>query len=126
MTSLNEVLDNHANICFEAMQLVKVKGADYNRQQQLDGDTLFNLKASSLLGITKTPTQGLLVRISDKIMRLISLTMDPEANPEVKDESVKDTIKDTINYLIYLYVLYTEMKQQIDVNKMAFIAHELK
>lgn len=112
MTSLNEVLDTHTNVCFEAMQLVKVKGADYNRQQQEGGDTLFNLKVSTLMGVTKTPTQSLLVRITDKIMRLVSLTSDPEINPEVKDESVKDTIKDTINYLIYLYIMYNEMKSE--------------
>ena len=122
MPSLNTVLENHINLCAEALKLVEVKGADYNRAQQEDGDTLFNLKVSSLLGVTKTPTQGLLVRITDKLMRLVSLTSDPKANPQVKDESVKDTIKDTINYLVYLYVLYEEARQPT----MDWVAHEIK
>jgi len=111
MTSLTEVLAAHSNICEEAIQLVEKKGADYNRAQQLDGDTLFNLKVSSLLGVVNTPTQGLLVRIIDKLMRLVSLTKYPIENPEVKDESVRDTIKDTINYLVYLYILYKETRE---------------
>ena len=110
MTSLDEVFEEHMAICSEARSLVKVKGADYNREKQLNGDTLFNLKVSTLLGLTNSPTQALLVRIIDKIMRLISLTTNAETNPEVKDESVRDTIKDTINYLVYLFVMYKEMK----------------
>jgi len=111
MTSLDEVFEEHMAICSEARSLVKVKGADYNREKQLNGDTLFNLKVSTLLGLTNSPTQALLVRIIDKIMRLISLTTNAETNPEVKDESVRDTIKDTINYLVYLFVMYKEMKE---------------
>ena len=50
----------------------------------------------------------LIDRISDKIMRLVSLTKNPDTISEVKDESVQDTIEDTINYLVYLYCKYEE------------------
>ena len=77
-------------------------------QQQNGGDTLYNLTVSTVLGITDTTTQSILVRISDKIMRLVSLTKNPDTISEVKDESVQDTIEDTINYLVYLYCKYEE------------------
>jgi hypothetical protein len=108
MTTLEEVIEIHKELCDEARAIIKIKGRDYNREQQNGGDTLFNMSVSSLLGITKTVTQGILVRISDKFMRLISLTKYPTETPAVKDESVKDTIKDMINYLVYLYIKYKE------------------
>jgi hypothetical protein len=88
--------------------MVEKKGADYNRKQQKDGDTLYNLSVAKQLDIVDTVTKSILVRISDKMMRLISLTGDPTVHAEVKDEKVSDTIEDTINYLVYLYCKYQE------------------
>ena len=95
-------------LCANAYDMIEKKGADYNRQQQNGGDTLYNLTVSTVLGSTDTTTQSILVRISDKLMRLVSLTKDPSTISEVKDESVQDTIEDTINYLVYLYCKYEE------------------
>ena len=64
------------------------------------------------LGIVDSTTQSILVRISDKMMRLISLTSNPQENPEVKDESVKDTVVDMINYIVYLYIKYEEERNE--------------
>jgi hypothetical protein len=111
LPTLDQVREAHANLCFEALQLVSRKGMDYNRYQQ-EVDTLFNVKATELLGVVDHATQGVLVRLTDKFMRLISLTKDPLQNPENKDESVKDTVKDSINYLIYLYCLYKETREE--------------
>ena len=91
--------------------MVEKKGADYNRKQQKDGDTLYNLSVAKQLDIVDTVTTSILVRISDKMMRLVSLTGDPKVNPEVKDETVSDTIEDTINYLVYLYCKYQEERK---------------
>jgi hypothetical protein len=114
MPTLEGVKRAHYELCSEALAIVEKKGHDYNRQQQKNGETLFNMKVSQMLGITETHTQGILVRLTDKLMRLISLTKDPETTAEVKDESVKDTIKDTINYLVYLYCIYDEYRTQYD------------
>ncbi len=108
MTDLEYVKQTHMKLCANAYDMIEKKGADYNRQQQNGGDTLYNLTVSTVLGITDTTTQSILVRISDKIMRLVSLTKNPDTISEVKDESVQDTIEDTINYLVYLYCKYEE------------------
>ncbi len=111
MAKLQEVLDMHDEICQRARSVIKTKGMDYNRGQQ-DKDTLFNMSVCATLGITDTQTAGILVRLSDKFMRLISLTKDPSVTPAVKNESVKDTVEDTINYLVYLYIKYMEEQKK--------------
>ena len=114
MTSLKKVLKEHRRLCNNAYNMVEKKGADYNRKQQNDGDTLYNLSVAKQLDIVDTVTKSILVRISDKMMRLISLTSDPHVTPEVKDEKVSDTIEDTINYLVYLYCKYQEERVGYD------------
>jgi len=106
--TLEHVIDVHKQMCDEARSIIETKGHDYNREQQLTGNTLFNLTVCCILGIVKTTTQGILVRCSDKFMRLISLTKDPKVVSHVKDESIRDTVKDLINYLVYLYIVYLE------------------
>lgn len=91
------------------MALIDKKGADYNREQQLSGDTLFNLRVSEILGIVPTAERGILVRLSDKFMRLISL-MQPGVEAAVRDESVRDTVKDIHNYADYALQLWEERR----------------
>ena len=95
-----------------SMALIDKKGHDYNRDQQEAGDTLFNLRVCELLGIVPSTEEGILVRLSDKLMRLISLTK-PGREAEVKDESVLDTINDTHNYLDYLGLLWQQRREQL-------------
>jgi hypothetical protein len=102
----------------KSVSLVAKKGADYNRQQQNDGDTLFNLRVASLLGVVDSPETGILVRLSDKLMRLISLTK-PGQEAAVKDESVLDTIADVHNYADYLGLLWQLRRQEtLDANQL--------
>ena len=93
----------------ESMALIEKKGADYNRDQQLAGDTLFNLKVCSLLGIVPSTEEGILVRLSDKFMRLISLTK-PGREAAISSESVLDTINDCHNYLDYLGLVWAQSR----------------
>lgn len=44
MISLKEVMEEHKRLCGEALEIVETKGADYNRSQQKNGDTLFNMR----------------------------------------------------------------------------------
>lgn len=115
LTTLEKVQSEHKRLCKKAFDLVAKKGHDYNREQQFNGDTLFNLVAPTHDGITDTVTQPILVRLSDKWHRLISLAKDPSVNAQVKDESVEDTIVDMINYLIYLDVKFKEAKNNIKI-----------
>jgi hypothetical protein len=114
MTTLKKVHDEHISLCKKAFDIVEQKGHDYNRTQQNNGDTLFNLVAPTHDGITDTMTQPILVRISDKWHRLISLANDPNVNPQISGEKVEDTIVDMINYLIYLKVKYDEERIKTD------------
>lgn len=101
MPSLSEVLEFRKQRFAASMALIEKKGHDYNRQQQKEGDTLFNLSVCEILGIVPTTEQGILVRLSDKLMRLISLTA-PGVDPANVEESVLDTINDVHNYIDYL------------------------
>lgn len=112
MTKLEKVITTHKELCDNARKIIKLKGRDYNRKQQNNGDTLFNLTVAKQLGIVDTTTQSILVRISDKMMRLISLTSNPRETPAVKNESVRDTIEDTVNYMVYLYCKYEEERNE--------------
>lgn len=109
MTTLDDVLKIHEETCNKARSIIEKKGRDYNRGMQ-DKDTLFNISVAPLLGIVDSIPQGILVRLTDKFMRLISLTKNPQESPEVTNESVNDTIEDTINYLIYLKIKYNEAR----------------
>jgi hypothetical protein len=70
--SLETVKQFRQEMFSQSMALIDKKGADYNREQQLSGDTLFNLKVAEILGIVSTAARGSLVRLSDQFMRLIS------------------------------------------------------
>lgn len=101
ITTLRELIHD------KSVDLIRSKGHDYNRQQQEKGDTLFNLQVCEVLGITDSQ-RGILVRLSDKFMRLISLIV-PEA-PVAKHESVIDTVVDIHNYVDYLLAKYLMRK----------------
>jgi hypothetical protein len=108
MATLENVLKIHEEICDEARSIIEMKGHDYNREQQKGGDTLFNMRVASLLGIVDNPCQGILVRLSDKFQRLNSLTKNPSVNPKVTNEAILDTVKDIVNYVVYLKIFYEE------------------
>lgn len=103
--SVEEVKKFRAEMFEKSMSLIDQKGADYNRDQQNSGDTLFNLRVCELLGIVPSAEEGVLVRLSDKFMRLISLTK-PGREAAVKDESVLDTVRDIHNYIDYLALMW--------------------
>lgn len=107
--SLEEVKQFRKEMYDKSTELIDKKGADYNREQQQSGDTLFNLRVCELLGIVPSTEEGILVRLSDKFMRLISLTK-PGREAAVKNESVLDTIIDCHNYLDYLGLIWLKRR----------------
>ena len=111
MITLERVKQFREAMHTQSMAIIEKKGHDYNHKQQHSGDTLFNLRVASILGIVDTPSQGVLVRLCDKLMRLASL-MTPGVEAQVKDESLKDTIADVHNYIDYAYLLFTEEQQE--------------
>ena len=83
----------HSALSDQARELTRAKGHDYSGEE----DTLANLKACERLGICSAET-GVLVRMCDKFMRLITLTACGEDNRAVRDETIVDTEKDLVNY----------------------------
>lgn len=109
MPSLDQVLEFRKRMYEESTELIRRKGHDYNRKQQLSGDTLYNLRVAALMGIVETPEQGILVRLMDKMMRLSSL-MTADVDAQVRDESVRDTVKDVHNYVDYALQMWEERR----------------
>lgn len=112
MPSLEQVKQFRQERYKSSTALIDKKGADYNRDQQENGDTLFNLKVAEILGIVPSAEEGILVRLSDKFMRLISLTK-PGREAAVKGESVLDTIDDIHNYTDYLGLIWQERRAAV-------------
>lgn len=116
--SLESIIALHKDLCKEACDLVAKKGADYNREEQKNGDTLANLKAAYKLGLVENPAQGILIRLLDKIMRLKSLCK-PGEKPANKEEKIKDTVIDMINYSLYVYALSEWVSEEEAPNAVA-------
>lgn len=109
--TLDEVLEFRKARFQSSYDLVAKKGHDYNRAQQTEGDTLFNLKVCEILGVVETAEQGILTRLTDKLMRLISLTGRPGVENAVKDESILNTIDDVHNYVDYLGLIFLKRQE---------------
>lgn len=110
MPSLQEVLEYRKRLNDDAVALIEKKGHDYARAyQENGGDTLFNLRVAEILKIVPTAESGVLVRLSDKFMRLVSL-MAPGVEASVSDESLRDTVMDIHNYSSYALQLWEERK----------------
>jgi len=98
MLSKEQVLKRQSEIFQNCQRLVEQKGSDYNRQQQNSGDTLFNLRVAYMLGVVDSPAKSVMIRILDKVMRMVSLT---DHDAVIKQESIQDTVEDIINYSTY-------------------------
>lgn len=103
--TLDEVLAIRKEMYEKSTGIIQAKGHDYNRAQQAQGDTLFNMRVSTILGIDKSPEEGILTRLADKFMRLISLS---SADPANKNESFEDTVVDIHNYIDYMVAFRRE------------------
>lgn len=114
--SIDELIAMRSKLWKEADAILIAKGNDYNSQQQKDGDTLFNLRICAILGIVESPIDGILVRMSDKLARLISLTR-PGTEQQVKDESIKDTVVDLCNYATYLLAMRVKERESKGMDK---------
>lgn len=112
MPTLKRVKQLHKQLTTQGFALIERKGADYNREQQRTGDTLYNLKMAHVMGFVDSPQAGVGTRMCDKIMRMSSLRR-PSTKAKVKDEKLKDTVADLINYAVYFYALYEEESERL-------------
>jgi len=86
-----ELLAFHADLSRKARAVMEKKNQDYGRSS----DIFANFRAFG--------TYGILVRMSDKIARLVSY--EEKGHFAVEDEGLQDTIADIINYAV-LYAAY--------------------
>ncbi len=92
-----ELLKFHEQFCNRARAIMAEKNHDY---AGADGQTPFsNFESTELLGIASTE-QGFLVRIVDKLKRLI--TFAQVGVLKVKGESAEDACMDMLNYAVLL------------------------
>ena len=78
----------------KCLDILDKKNHDYTKD---NSDALRNFKAVEFFRLTDAPT-GILVRLSDKFMRICNLSHGDKA--KVVGESLQDTIDDMINYLV--------------------------
>lgn len=79
----------YKKIVEEALALAKKKNADYS--------------GSKIDNIGLTGSNGIAVRLLDKVSRIYNLTSG--ATPEVKTESIQDTAIDIVNYAVFLLMI---------------------
>ena len=91
-----EYLDYHRDMCKRMVDITAAKNADYTGS---DPDPFGNFSRVDVMGICSVE-QGFLVRMSDKISRIISFVQ--KGVLLVKDESVEDTLLDLANYCILM------------------------
>ena len=103
----NELLQHHKKLCEDARQLMRIKNHDYAGSE---GDTPWmNFQRSEIMGICKTQ-QAFMVRIMDKISRLITFTNAGELL--VKEEGVEDSIIDIINYMVLFSAFLKDKREE--------------
>ncbi|MGH9992865.1 MAG: hypothetical protein ACREBU_01555 [Nitrososphaera sp.] len=91
---IEELMRLHNSLCDRAYTIMKAKNKDYTA----GGGVFANFDLSASLGVPRE--LGLLVRVSDKVIRLKSgITGGALA---VKGEGFEDTILDVINYMVLL------------------------
>ena len=106
--TLSEVNELHAHVCDTAAALRARKAHDYSPGE----DSLASLKACELLGIC-TASQGILIRMQDKLSRLSALA-EKKAGV-VKEESVTDTVLDLINYSVLFLAVRDDAGYELDI-----------
>lgn len=104
--SRTELLEIHEHLMGVARRLMERKNHDYSGGEESE-DCFLNFTRVEKLGITSTE-QGFLVRMTDKMSRLI--TYVETGKFRVEDEGLRDTVIDLINYSILLYAYLCEEK----------------
>jgi hypothetical protein len=95
--NVEQLLKFHLAFCYRAYRLVEVKNHDY---AGADGEHPFkNFTSVEALGVATTE-QGILVRMTDKLNRLVTFVRDGKL--EVTNETAVDAMLDLINYSIIL------------------------
>lgn len=88
-----ELFKLHETLSSESLELMKRKNADYSL-----GNPFGNFMVCEALQAASAE-EGIIIRMSDKLSRLVSVMQKGAQVPE----SVRDTVLDLINYSVLLY-----------------------
>lgn len=103
-----EYLEKFRFIIDDLYTLTSNKNSDYANLK----DAFANFRQISQLTSDRVSvTDGILVRMTDKLSRIASL-LTPGKEAKVKDESIKDTVRDLAVYSIILYI-WLESQQEV-------------
>lgn len=112
MMTKDEYIQYHKEMCERMVTITAAKNADYTGSNP---DPFANFTKVDKMDICSVE-QGFLVRMSDKISRIISFVQ--KGVLLVKDESVEDTLIDLANYCILMagYIKSKKMKNFKEIN----------
>lgn len=97
VTEVERVLQFHKAFCHAAYEICRVKNHDY---AGASGQSPFrNFQSVEFMGLATTEL-GFVVRILDKVNRLVTFVKDGKL--KVADESTQDALLDIINYCVLL------------------------
>ena len=95
--NVEQLLQFHLALCYQAYQVMESKNHDY---AGAGGESPFrNFTSPEALGIATTE-QGILIRMTDKLNRLVTFCRDGKL--EVANETARDAIIDIVNYSVIL------------------------
>lgn len=93
-----DLLTCHDTLTTLARSLMDAKNRDYAGEQAAEQDSLANFRLASTMGLVRDVPTSVLVRLTDKVMRLASFCQT--GTLAVKGESARDTVLDIINYAV--------------------------
>ena len=93
-----EIEDRYISLLDQLLEIHQRKAADYGTEY----DPMYNLRAASEFGIS--PVTGVLIRMYDKMHRLMRWS----AGHEMKNESARDSLIDISNYALLAIMLMDE------------------
>jgi len=100
-----QYLERFQEITNDMYQITKAKNNDYAGEKNTD--PFANFRVCEKIGCCTTE-QGFIVRITDKVKRIVNLLTQENS---VKDEKITDTLLDLANYSILLKI-YLESKEK--------------
>ncbi len=103
----DDLIAIHSKLCSQAAELMTKKNHDYGGREDGFEAVFANFSRVEALEICST-SQGFLVRLTDKLSRLITLTQGRKFQVA---ESLRDTTIDIINYAVLFYA-YNYAKEQ--------------
>jgi hypothetical protein len=89
-----EFINELEKIYAESVEISRKKNQDYAQ----DDDPFQNFRMSEFMGVSIP--RAILVRVTDKLVRVANL-LDKQG---AVDESIEDTIKDALNYLAFILI----------------------